>query len=98
MKKVLAYGLIGGLAIGGASLAAVQAPAAPQGAPAGQGQAPGGGRGGGGGGRGGGRAAAAAAVAARPWFPRLQYKAGIPEQTAQDMAITNARIIVGNGR
>jgi imidazolonepropionase-like amidohydrolase len=86
MRKVLAYGLIGGLAIGGATLAAVQAPAGPQGAPAGQGP----------GGRGG-RGGAPQGPTGPPLIPAPPYKAGIPERTAVDTVITNVRIVVGNG-
>jgi len=96
MRNVLAYGVIGVLAIGGASLLAGQAPAGPQGAPAGRGQAPGGGAGAGGGARGGGpqqpqQPSGPPLVAAPP------YKAGIPEKAALDTVITNVRVVVGNG-
>jgi imidazolonepropionase-like amidohydrolase len=90
--------VIAGLAIGGASLAALQAPA-PQGGGAGQGQgqAPGGGRGGGGrgGARGGGQPQGPTGP---PLVPAPPYKAGIPEKAAVDTVITNVRIVVGTGQ
>jgi imidazolonepropionase-like amidohydrolase len=100
MKSILACGVAACLAIGAAGLAAQQGPPpAGAGAPAQQGQgagAPGqGGAGrGGGGGRGGG---APQQPPGPPLIPATPYKAGIPERTAQDTAITNVRIVVGNG-
>ncbi|MGB7220011.1 MAG: amidohydrolase family protein, partial [Vicinamibacterales bacterium] len=55
------------------------------------------GGGGGGGGRGGGPQLPPAPTPVAP-PPAAPYKAGIPERTAQDTAITNVRIVVGNGQ
>jgi imidazolonepropionase-like amidohydrolase len=88
LKQIQMCSLIAGLAVGAVALGAQQAPPQAPGAPAGQGQ---------GGGRGGGRGGAAQQPPGPPLVPARPYKAGIPERTAQDTAITNVRIVVGNG-
>ncbi|MGB7220012.1 MAG: amidohydrolase family protein [Vicinamibacterales bacterium] len=89
MKNIIAVALVAGLAVG-AGLSAQQG----GGAPAPQGGAQGqGGRGGGGGGQRGPQQ-----PPGPPLIPATPYKPGIPEKTAQDTAITNVRIVVGNGQ
>lgn len=87
LRRMHVIGLLAGLALGAAGLAAQQGnPPAPAGAQGGQG-----------GGRGGGRGGAPQQPPGPPLIPAAPYKAGIPERTAQDTVITNVRIVVGNG-
>src|SRR5262245_11221875 len=100
MRRIVAVALAAGLAIWAVSVSAQNPAPAGQAPAGGQGRGGPGGGAGGGGGRGGGGGGPQLPPAPTPVAPppATPYKAGIPEKTAQDTAITNVRIVVGNGQ